>query len=88
MIMPIVNAPFRLYYAYNPLRLYEQPYCNSALSVGKNQSNCNTSLLTRSMFPTGGAGDYTYDEVSAAYGSRYVYREPRKTFRLSISTTF
>ena len=23
VIMPIVNAPFRLYYAYNPLRLYE-----------------------------------------------------------------
>ncbi|WP_420238140.1 outer membrane protein assembly factor BamA [Telmatobacter bradus] len=88
MIMPIVNAPFRLYYAYNPLRLYEQPYCNSALAIGKNQSNCNTSLITRSMFPTGGAGDYTYDEVSSAYGSRYVYREPRKTFRLSISTTF
>ena len=25
VIMPIVNAPFRLYYAYNPLRLYETP---------------------------------------------------------------
>ena len=23
VIMPIINAPFRLYYAYNPLRLYE-----------------------------------------------------------------
>ena len=28
VIMPVVNAPFRLYYAYNPLRLYERPYCN------------------------------------------------------------
>ena len=88
MVMPIINAPFRLYYAYNPLRLYERPYCNDALASGKNQSNCNTSLITRSMFPTGGAGDFTYAEVMQAYGSRYVYREPRKTFRLSISTTF
>ena len=23
VILPIVNAPFRLYYAYNPLRLYK-----------------------------------------------------------------
>ena len=88
MVMPIINAPFRLYYAYNPLRLYERPYCNDALSSGKNQSSCNTSLITRSMFPAGGAGDFTYAEVIQAYGSRYVYREPRKTFRLSISTTF
>lgn len=86
MIMPIINAPFRLYYAYNPLRLYERPYCNEDL--GKNLSSCTSALLTRSMFPTGDAGTYTYDEVSAAYGSRYMYREPRKTFRLTISTTF
>jgi len=86
MVMPIINAPFRLYYAYNPLRLYERPYCNDG--SGKNVSNCNSELITRTMFPTGGAGDYTYQEVTAAYGSRYLYREPRKTFRLTISTTF
>jgi outer membrane protein insertion porin family len=32
VIMPIINAPFRLYYAYNPLRLYESPYCNSVIN--------------------------------------------------------
>ncbi len=40
------------------------------------------------MFPPGGAGDYTYEEAIQAYGSQYVFREPRKTFRLTISTTF
>jgi outer membrane protein insertion porin family len=40
------------------------------------------------MFPPGGAGDYTYGEASAAYGARDAFREPRKTFRLTVSTTF
>jgi outer membrane protein insertion porin family len=86
VIMPIVNAPFRLYYAYNPLRLYERPYCNDG--TGVHQSSCSGELITRSMFPVGGAGDYTYAEAIQAYGARDVFREPRKTFRLTISTTF
>jgi outer membrane protein insertion porin family len=88
VIMPIINAPFRLYYAYNPLRLYERPYCSAALTSNKDQYNCNASLITRAMFPTGGAGDYSYNEAIMAYGSQYVFREPRKTFRLTVSTTF
>ena len=40
------------------------------------------------MFPPGGAGDYTYQEAIEAYGAQYVFREPRKTFRLTVSTTF
>jgi outer membrane protein insertion porin family len=72
--LPIVNAPFRLYYAFNTLRLLENVQ--------------GESLITRSMFPAGGAGDYTYNEAMQAYGARYIFREPRKTFRLTISTTF
>jgi outer membrane protein insertion porin family len=87
IIMPIVNAPFRIYYAYNPLRLYETPYCNDLVNGGK-QGSCSAELITRSMFPPGGAGDYTYNEAIQAYGARYLFREPRKTFRLTISTTF
>ena len=87
VIMPIVNAPFRLYYAFNPLRLYERPYCNDVVN-GQKQSSCSAELITRSMFPPGGAGDFTYGEALQAYGSQYVFREPRKTFRLTISTTF
>jgi outer membrane protein insertion porin family len=89
VLMPIINAPFRLYYAYNPLRLYERPYCSSILTGGaSHQLSCNTSLITRSLFPPGGAGDYTYQEAIESYGQQDVFREPRKTFRLTISTTF
>ncbi len=86
VIMPVINAPFRFFWAYNPLRLNEQPYCN--LGLGSNKDSCSGELITRSMFPTGGAGDYTYAETSAAYGARDVFREPRKTFRFTVSTTF
>ncbi len=87
IIMPIVNAPFRIYYAYNPLRLFESPYCNDVL-VGGKQGSCSAELITRAMFPPGGAGDYSYGEAIQAYGARYLFREPRKTFRLTVSTTF
>ncbi len=87
VIMPIINAPFRLYYAYNPLRLYEQPYCNNVI-LGGNKQSCTAQLITRDLFPPGGAGDYTYSEALAGYGARYLFREPRKTFRLTVSTTF
>jgi len=86
VVMPIVNAPFRLYFAYNPLRLYERPYCN--LGEGSKVQSCSAQLITRDMFPTGGAGDYTYAEVIQGYGAQEQFREPRKTFRLTVSTTF
>ena len=87
VIMPIINAPFRLYYAYNPLRLYERPYCNQSLSGGRNL-NCSVQLITRDLFPPGGAGDYTYEQAIQGYGAQNQFREPRKTFRLTVSTTF
>jgi outer membrane protein insertion porin family len=73
-MLPIVNAPMRLYYAYNVSRLFENVQ--------------GESLITRSMFPAGGAGDYTYNQAITAYDSLLHFREPRKTFRLSVSTTF
>jgi outer membrane protein insertion porin family len=87
VIMPVINAPVRIYYAYNPLRLYERPYCNDLVNGGKKQS-CSAELITRDMFPPGGAGDYTYQQAIQAYGAQNLFREPRKTFRLTISTTF
>ncbi len=74
VMMPIINAPFRLYYAFNPLRL-EKDF---------DQEN----LITRSMFPAGGAGDYSYAQAEQGYGALLQLREPRKTFRLTVSTTF
>jgi outer membrane protein insertion porin family len=73
-LLPVVNAPMRLYYAYNVARLFENVQ--------------GESLITRSMFPAGGAGDYTYNQAITAYDSLLHFREPRKTFRLSVSTTF
>jgi outer membrane protein insertion porin family len=34
------------------------------------------------------AGTYTYCQAVQAYGARNLFREPRKTFRLTVSTTF
>ncbi len=73
-MLPIVNAPLRIYYAYNIRRLFEDVQ--------------GESLITRSMFPAGGAGDFTYQNAISAYDSLLHFREPRKTFRLSVSTTF
>ena len=73
-MLPIVHAPLQLYYAYNPLRL-------SRNILGQN-------LITRGMFPAGGAGDYSYAQSQQLYGSSYDLREPAKTIRLSVSTTF
>jgi outer membrane protein insertion porin family len=56
--------------------------------LGQNKQSCTAELITRDLFPPGGAGDYTYQEAIEAYGSQYTFREPRKTFRLTISTTF
>jgi outer membrane protein insertion porin family len=86
VIMPVINAPFRLYYAYNPLRLNDKPYCD--LGIGSKNQSCSAQLITRSMFPQGGAGDFTYGEAIQGYGARNNFLEPRKTFRLTVSTTF
>ncbi len=74
VIMPVVNAPFRLYYAYNPMRM--------------DTIATPPTTITRSMFPAGGAGDYTYQQALALYGASYRLREPQKTFRFTVATTF
>ncbi len=74
VVLPVVNAPFRIYYAYNPLRLDEYL--------------APPSPITRSMFPAGSAGDYTFANVNALYNPAYLIREPRKTFRFTVATTF
>jgi outer membrane protein insertion porin family len=53
VIMPVINAPFRLYYAYNPLRLYERPYCNDVI-LGENKESCSAELITRIHVPSRG----------------------------------
>lgn len=72
VMLPIINAPFRVYWAYNPLRL-DTP-ANAPIKI------------TRDLFPAGAAGDFTY-QLNAG-GQNYLLREPRKTFRFSVATTF
>ncbi len=72
--LPIINAPFRIYYAYNPLRLdkrYDVP-----------------ALFDRSYFPAGAAGDYTFQQFESALAPKALLREPVHTFRFSVATTF
>jgi outer membrane protein insertion porin family len=84
VILPIINAPFRLYYAYNPLRLYRDIPQELAVP-NSGPDNVNTF---KSYFPTSGAGQFSYQQALQFYGADYVLREPRKTFRLTVSTTF
>jgi outer membrane protein insertion porin family len=74
VILPVVNAPFRIYYAYNPLRI--------------DQAANSPNPITRSMFPAGPAGDYTYQQAVSIYQPSYLLREPVKTFRFTVATTF
>jgi outer membrane protein insertion porin family len=96
VILPIVNAPFRLYYAYNPLRLYKDLPQQLALpnTCTGNTTNCFENLFPNNgAFPSQGgkltgAGAYSYQQALQFYGADYILREPRKTFRLTVSTTF
>jgi outer membrane protein insertion porin family len=96
VILPVVNAPFRIYYAYNPLRLNEvlPPSCQQAnQNVPSVPSNhVPPCLITPNLFPggvePGTVGAYTYEQALALYGQSYFLREPRKTFRFTVSTTF
>ncbi|HEY0263356.1 MAG TPA: outer membrane protein assembly factor BamA [Granulicella sp.] len=78
VILPIINAPFRIYYAYNPLRLYKTVPQTFAMTPDE----------FKTLFPNSGAGQYTYQQAVQFYGADYVLREPRKTLRLTVSTTF
>ncbi len=84
VILPIVNAPFRLYYAYNPLRLFKNVPQQLAVPL---TGPAGTASF-RNLFPDSGAGLYSYQQAIQFYGADYQLREPRKTFRLSVSTTF
>ena len=81
VMMPVINAPFRVYWAYNPLILNTTA---STCNLGASQS----CLVTRSMFPPGAAGDFTYQQTLRNDFPNYLLKEPRKTFRFTVSTTF
>ena len=73
VLMPVVNAPVRVYWAWNPLIM--------------NTTAIPPVLVNRSMFPAGGAGDYTFAQLQQQ-SAGYKLVEPRHTFRFSFATTF
>jgi len=82
VILPIVNAPVRIFYAYNPLRLYKS--IPQQLAV----PNTGAGNTFESYFPNSGAGQFSYLQALQYYGADYTLREPRKTLRLTVATTF
>jgi outer membrane protein insertion porin family len=74
VMMPVINQPFRVYWAYNPLRL--------------DTTTGSPVPITRNLFPAGGAGDFTYQQALSQFAPSFVLKEPRKTFRFTVSTTF
>jgi len=74
VFLPVINAPFRVYWAYNPLRLD---------TTARGQVP-----ITRDMFPPGAAGDFTFQQAVETLSPRFQLREPRKTFRFTVATTF
>jgi outer membrane protein insertion porin family len=74
VILPIVNAPFRIYYAYNPLIL--------------DTTVPSSALINSSMFPNTPAGQFTFQRSLSLLQPDFRLREPRTTFRFTVSTTF
>ena len=85
MFLPVINAPFRIYWAYNPLRL-DTP-ANPPIPI-------TTQMFPGSLNPKTGqwemttAGAYTYKLAQVTYSPSFLLREPRKTFRFTVATTF
>ncbi len=73
VILPVVNAPFRIYYAYNPLRV---------------DSNVQQPSFSCDLFAPNTAGQTTCQNIKAQYAPSYLIREPRKTVRFTVATTF
>jgi outer membrane protein insertion porin family len=74
VLLPIVQQPFRIYYAYNPLTL--------------NTTVLSPSPIVRSMFPAGGAGDFSFQSALNQFAPNFHLQEPKHTFRFTVSTTF
>jgi outer membrane protein insertion porin family len=84
MFLPVINAPFRIYWAYNPLRLNSEANPPIPITPGMFPQVCNPKTgcqLTA-------AGAYTYNLARLSYSPSFQLREPRKTFRFTVATTF
>lgn len=94
--LPIVQAPFRIYYAYNPLRVHTILYAPNAAINGRNlATQCRNSGLTNPLFPfdpnswqTSCAPQVVQALQPTFAPSGLNYFEPQTTFRFTVSRTF
>jgi len=85
MFLPVINAPFRIYWAYNPMRLDTQ--ANPPIPVTPQMFPGSVNPVTGQWEMTA-AGAYTYKLAKETYAPSFLLREPRKTFRFTVATTF
>jgi outer membrane protein insertion porin family len=85
MFLPVINAPFRIYWAYNPLRL-DTP-ANPPIPITPQMFPGSLNPKTGQWDMTA-AGAYTYKLAQVTYSPSFLLREPRKTFRFTVATTF
>lgn len=94
--LPIVQAPFRIYYSYNPLRIHQTLYAPNAQINGRNLAlQCQASGMTNPLFPFDPNSWQTscspavvtaVQPIFAPSGLNYF--EPKTTFRFTVSRTF
>lgn len=84
MFLPVINAPFRIYWAYNPLRLDSPAVPPIPVTPSMFPQVCNP----KSGCQLTAAGAYTYGLAKNTYSPDFLLREPRKTFRFTVATTF
>jgi outer membrane protein insertion porin family len=83
MFLPVINAPFRIYWAYNPVRLDSQ--ANPPIPVTPEMF---PGSMVNGQWQMTAAGAYTYKLAKETYAPSFLLREPRKTFRFTVATTF
>ena len=94
--LPIVQAPFRIYYSYNPLRIHQTLYAPNAQVNGQNLAlQCKASGLTNPLYPFDpnswqtSCSPAVVTAVAPIFApSGLNYFEPKTTFRFTVSRTF
>jgi outer membrane protein insertion porin family len=88
--LPIVQAPFRIYWAYNPLRLHETivaPY--DKINLANLFAQCQSLGLLDPLHPNQCDPSVLYQVQPVLQNpGRLNYFEPASTFRFTVSRTF
>jgi outer membrane protein insertion porin family len=88
--LPIVQAPFRIYYAYNPLRIHQTivaPF--DKINLATLYGTCQALGLTDPLHPNQCDPSILYQiQPTLQNPGRLNYFEPKTTFRFTVSRTF